>query len=158
MTAEIVVRRARAADMEAIVLLWEELVDFHTAHDPFFRRADGAGAVFAGFVAERLDADDARVLVAEVGGGLGGYLMAAVASYPPVFTATRYGSIFDLAVTASWRRRGVGARLVEAARAWFRQRGLTRAEVRVQTANPLSTAFWRKEGFTPYVEGCFSDL
>ena len=75
-----------------------------------------------------------------------------IGQYPPVYERREYGSITDLAVTAEFRRRGVGRRLFEAARDWFASGGLDRLEVRVATTNELSTAFWRGLGFEPYME------
>lgn len=45
--------------------------------------------------------------------------------------------------------------LVEAAKGWFASRGLDRLEVRVATTNEVSTVFWRKMGFTAYLESMY---
>ena len=47
------VREATSADTPAIVSLWRELMDYHAALDPFFRRAEGGEERFAEWVDPR---------------------------------------------------------------------------------------------------------
>jgi ATP adenylyltransferase len=46
----------------------------------------------------------------------------------------------------------VGTALVAAVRAWAAEQGLARIDLRAAVQNPLSTRFWRRQGFVPYLE------
>ena len=146
------VREATSADTPAIVSLWRELMDYHAALDPFFRRAEGGEERFAEWVDHQHAAENGIVLVAVADGQVIGYLLGAEIEHPPVFAERRAGTIYDLAVTDPHRRAGVGSHLLEHALGWFGARGLNRVECRVARANELASSFWRKQGFGAYLE------
>jgi GNAT superfamily N-acetyltransferase len=54
--------------------------------------------------------------------------------------------ITELVVDPACRSGGVGARLVEAVRAWARAQGVTRIRAGVLSRNEGGRAFWRREG------------
>jgi GNAT superfamily N-acetyltransferase len=110
------------------------------------------------FIAGHITADTSCVLVAQQDGRLVGYCLAVLAQYPPVFQTRDYGTVFDLAVTRQCRRAGVGEKLYRAAEAWFADRGIHRIEIRVAVSNEVSTAFWKKMGFSPYVTTVFKNI
>jgi ribosomal protein S18 acetylase RimI-like enzyme len=152
MNENINVRCASEADIGAIAELWKEFMDFHKGRDPHFSRSVRGHEAFAAFIADHIDNDTSRVLVATEGEDILGYCLATVAKYPPVFEKMEYGSISDLAVTEKHRRRGIGERMVKAVENWFLERNIRRVELRVATSNEISAAFWSKMGFVPYVE------
>lgn len=133
-------------------------MDFHAARDSRFARSADASARMVDFLSGRMMQAASGVFVAEYDHTVIGYCLITVAQYPPVFAEREFGSIVDLAVTASYRRQGVGQALVEAARRWFAERQIRRIEVRVATANECSLPFWRKMGFTPYVETMYREI
>ncbi len=61
-------------------------------------------------------------------------------------TASGVGSV-AISVDASWRRRGVGSALFEAALAWARDRGLRALDLRVLAKNEAALSLYRKLGF-----------
>ncbi len=149
---EVTIRKAVPGDAEAIVALWEEMMDFHRQRDTFFTQSEDGAGNFERFILQQMDESESCVLVADAGGQAAGYCLAVISEHPPVFVNRRFGSIFDLAVTASRRNQGVGEMLVRRAEAWFGQRDIHRIEVRVAVANEVSMPFWRKMGYAPYVE------
>jgi len=154
----IAVRRATRDDVPAIVELWKEFMDFHADRDPIFTRAVDGHQRFAEFITEEISADESVVHVAVQGERLVGYCLAKLARRPAVFRDRWYGSISDLAVTERLRRRGLGQLLLAATREWFVQQGVTRIELLAAVANTVSTGFWEKLGFRPYLETLFLEL
>lgn len=146
------IRTATRHDVEAIADLWVELMTLHAQLDARFGVPENGRSHYMRHVYTILRDDTYHVLVAEEAGSVVGYLLAYVAQNPPIFTMPRFGFIADLCVTASCRRRGVGAQLVAVVRDWFRQHHLTSIQLNVAHHNPISQAFWRKIGCSDYLD------
>jgi len=145
------IRKAKMRDLNAIGSLWKEYMDFHKSRDSHFGRTKNGHEVFKKFVAGHMASGASYVLVAERDGNVVGYCLAALAKYPPVFRERDYGTIFDLAVNEPCRRNGIGEKLYREARRWFCGNKIRRIELRVAVSNEISTAFWKKMGFRPFV-------
>jgi ribosomal protein S18 acetylase RimI-like enzyme len=149
---EVRVREATDADIGRVVELWCEFQDYHGDLDPLFRRAEAGEESFREWVCRPLEEDHGLLLVAEAGGAIVAYLLGGEMSRPGIFAQRRAGMVYDLAVTASHRRRGIGSALVERALEWFSGRGLTLLQCGVVMANEPARAFWRRFGFHPLHE------
>ncbi|MEN6626478.1 MAG: GNAT family N-acetyltransferase [Candidatus Sumerlaeia bacterium] len=149
MITDVLIRTACADDLPAIMGLWREFMDFHAGCNPLFARSADGDEWFKEQLISHLLSDKSCILVAEHAGIVVGYCFTVIAQYPPVFEITEYGAIYDLAVTESCRRRGIGEKLFREAQAWLATRGIHRIEARYVVANPISTAFWKKMGFEP---------
>jgi ribosomal protein S18 acetylase RimI-like enzyme len=158
MIDRIKVRKAIQDDSKAISELWKELMDFHKEQDRHFTRSADGHERFAEFVSGRMVSKTSCVLVAEHQNEIVGYCLATISKYPPVYKHQEYGSIFDLAVTKMYRRKGIGQALIEEASKWFSERGIHRIEARVATSNEISTSFWKKMGFAPYIEIVYKEI
>jgi ribosomal protein S18 acetylase RimI-like enzyme len=152
------IRKAAAGDLDAIGVLWQEFMDFHRQRDPHFARSADGHERFKEFIGGQVTADTSCVLVAIQDGTVVGYCLAALAKYPPVFEHRDYGTVFDLAVTSRCRRTGIGEQLYRAIEAWFVEHNVHRIEIRVAVSNEVSTAFWRKMGFSPFVMTVFRKI
>ena len=146
------IREATIDDIPELTELWKEFMDFHGRYDPFFTRAADGHERWAEFARANIENEDWLVLIALEGNQAVGYCMAAVLDYPPVMETKRHGLIQDVAVTGRCRRNGIGERMVRRTEAWIRARGVRRIELHVATTNEISRAFWRKMGFSEYVE------
>ena len=151
-------RAARTEDVDTIVELWKQLMDFHQKRDRHFTRSPTGPSIFAKFVTDQIEKEDSLVLVAEEEGAIVAYCLAITETHSPVFAKPRHAEIIDLFVTESHRQRGIGERLVREVEHWFSQRGIDRIEARVAVRNEVSTHFWRKIGYQPYTETVSRDL
>ena len=152
-----VVRRARIEDVEPIVRLWREMWEFHEPLDPRFEVSPAADLVMEKWVEESLRSERSALFVAEEApGALGGYCHAMILENPPVVPWQFYGYVSEVAVYR--RREGVGTSLLEAAHAWFREKGLPYVEVNVSVKNPAARAFWRKRGYSEFLERLRQEL
>ena len=152
------IRQAGVRDIEVLVGLWKGLTDFHVRRDPLCRPSATAGEAYASFIGEQIEKDESLVLVGEEDGTVIAYAFAAIAARPPVFAETRHGIIFDLFVTESRRKQGIGERLVREVERWFLERGIHRIGVGVSTRNEVSTRFWRKVGYEPHLETLYREI
>ena len=133
------IRAAEPGEEEAIVPLYEWLFappgTRPSAWDP--RRAAVA-------LRDAIESHDSVVLVAESGGDLVGFLTG----YQDLHSV-RFGYrawVEDLAVHPDHRSRGIGARLLAAARDWARERGSTHLELDSAEARTDAHRFYEREG------------
>lgn len=145
------VREAKRHDVNTIVLLWKEMMDFHGQYDSRFTFAYNAPREFEKHLLSVMRSRDARVFVADNGGAAVGYISVEVHNRKPIYPIGRYGFVSDISVTESWRRCGVGRALAETGAAWLRQEGVTVIELFAAENNPTSMAFWKSIGFTDYL-------
>lgn len=146
-----VVRRARTEDLDAIVRLWREMWDYHAPFDPRFQATPAADKVMAGWIEEHLGSERAAVFVAEERpGALEGYCLALILENPPVVPWQFYGYVSEISVRP--RRQGWGGRLLRAAHEWFREKRVPYVEVNVSVRNEAARRFWRKHGYTEFLE------
>jgi ribosomal protein S18 acetylase RimI-like enzyme len=150
--ADMRIRPAEAADVPQIVLLWREMWEYHRRLDSRYEVTPYADRVMEAWVAEHLERDRSRVLVAESASGLQGYGLAILMDNPPVVPQTVFGYVSELAVTAEARRHGVGGMLVEEMHRWFRAMNCSYVEANVSVFNAVSRGFWRKQGYREFLE------
>ncbi len=133
------VRPARPHEVEAVLDMYEWLFEPPGSRPESWDRARAAEAAL-----EAIRSDDAEVLVAELDGELVGLCTAYLD-----LSSVRFGRrcwVEDLAVDPARRSRGIGARLLAAARDWARERGATHLEL--DSAEPRADAhrFYEREG------------
>jgi len=145
------IRKARVDDTARLADLWHEMATFHARRGAYWRVRRGCKRGFEEHIAKTIRAGEAGVFVAHDRGALVGFAVGAIASRARCFVEKDHGLIGDIAVTADYRGRGIGEKLCRRVIRWFTAHGLETAEVRVATANPVSTAFWAKMGFEPYM-------
>ena len=131
-------RAARADEVPELVGLYEWLFASPGSRPPSWdeRRAQVA-------LAEAIDSHDSVVLVADLGGRLVGICTA----YQDIHSV-RFGYrawVEDLAVHPEHRSRGVGLRLLDAAKAWARERGATHLELDSAEARSDAHRFYERE-------------
>jgi len=152
------IRRAGAGDLERIVALWWELMYLHTQVDGYFAAADDAIAAYSAYAERNIADPDKLLALCENDGHVVGYILAEVKETPPVNLVRRYVEVMEIAVGADWRREGAGAALLDYVRDWTRRQGIKRLEAWVAVNNPLSQAFWAKQGFRAVAETRCLDL
>ena len=150
MNSTVTIRAATRSDLPEVVALWQEHQEFHAQCDPYFERSSNPNPGFLNFLQE--DLDNLGLFVAQVETRIVGFILGEITSRPPCFASIEYGIINDLAVTAEWRRKGIGKLLVEKGMNWFTEKGIHRIEARVLMSNSLASNFWHKAGFDPYME------
>jgi ribosomal protein S18 acetylase RimI-like enzyme len=147
----IVVRRARTEDVESIVRLWREMWEFHAPLDPRFEITAAADLVMGKWTEESLQSGRSALFVAErAPGALEGYCHAMILENPPVVPWQFYGYVSEVAVHR--RRGGIGTLLLEAAHGWFREKQVPYVEVNVSVRNAVAKSFWRKQGYSEFLE------
>lgn len=158
MAKEVILRQATIEDVPSILELWKELMDFHKELDPIFSRSATGHEKFTEYAMKNIQNEDFYIVVAVDDEHLVGYCMAKISEYPPVLEEQRYGDIENIAVAEKYRRSGVGEKLLNEVRKWYCEKGIHRVEAKISKFNKVSTGFWAKMGFTPYLESVFQEI
>jgi ribosomal protein S18 acetylase RimI-like enzyme len=130
-------RRATAADLDAVVELFDRYLEFYGRDLP----PDDVRA----FVTERFETGQSVVLVAEVDGAVVGFAQC----YPTWSSLSLAPSwiLNDLFVAPAGRGRGVGRALVRAVRAAATEAGAAYVELSTARTNVTAQALYESESF-----------
>jgi len=145
------IRKARLADAPEVIRLWKALEAHHRAEFGFgapgaFAYKKNAVSIYRKFLLKRLAARNAAVFVAEDGGRIIGYIMASVNKLFPILVHDREAFVNELVVEKAHRRKGVGTKLLGAAEAWAKKKGLFWLGLTVHTENRAAMAAYVKFG------------
>jgi ribosomal protein S18 acetylase RimI-like enzyme len=143
--------KANESHIPGIIDAWEEFARFHEPYDPRYPLIDNVREGYREYLTGLLTAENTSVLVALDENKVVGYVIAGIRKSSPAFKRERYGHIEEMAVTAPYRRKGVGSKLLEAVMAWFCSEKLDMVELSVAARNPAGYAFWKKHGFKDYL-------
>ncbi len=144
-----VIRRAAAGDLEAVARLGATLLRAHYDFDPqrFMQGGTDAEAGYAWFLGTQLDRPDSLVLVAEDRGGVVGYLSAGIEPRNWKELRDESGFVHDILVHEDSRGGGIARQLMDAALAWFRERGVPRAILWTAAKNTHAHRLFERLGF-----------
>jgi len=143
--------KAEEKHVSAIGQLWLEFIRFHQDIDPIFTPLDDAVQGFKEEMVHTLmKSEDGLVLVALDGEQVVGYSISEIKEPPKGANRDKYGYIHHMAVTASYRRTGIGEKMFDEIMKWFRLKNVDRIELEITSKNIVSDSFWQKHGFTDY--------
>lgn len=144
------VRPAVREDCTAIAALLAEVDELHRVRLPWLFRMPLSEPRPPEFLDPLLNADRSVVFVADAG-PIVGVATVLLRSAPelPVFIAQTWGVLDNIAVSAAWRRRGVGRALTNAAESWARGLGAKWLELGVYEFNADARTFYEMLGYSP---------
>lgn len=143
------IREATKEDMEPIVDLWQELMDFHIERSDLYQMKSNARELYSDYLKDVLINPDYITLVFENEKGILGYLVATESNDPPIYEGT-VGIVMELSVTQEHRNKGIGEKLLTYIEKKFLEKGIDRIECMVSDFNEISKGFWHKNGYNPY--------
>jgi ribosomal protein S18 acetylase RimI-like enzyme len=147
--SDIIIRPAAPEDFAAVGGFGAALVRMHHGFDArrFMRPGPGLAQGYSEFLEAESERRGVIVLVAEDAGRIAGYVYAAIEPLSWQELREEAGFIHDIYVDDPARRRGVAARLVEAAVAWFRTQGMPRVIIHTAEKNDAAQHLFDKLGF-----------
>ena len=150
--AAVTVRRAQAADADAISALNAQVLQLHAAARPDFFKTPSDATFPPALAVEWMARPELVFFVAEAEGQVVGYLMVELgqlaegASTRPLKRA----NIHHLVVEQSARRQGAGAALLRTARTWAQDNGADLVVLDVWAFNAAAQRFFAGQGFAPF--------
>ncbi len=145
----VTVRAATDADLPVLGKLGAMLMRTHYSFDSrrFLALGDHPERGYAWFLGEQLRDTDAVVLVAELDGGVVGYVYAGLEPRSWKELRDAAGFIHDVAVDERVRRSGVASVLLEAAMVWLREHGAPRVMLWTAEQNEGAQRLFARLGF-----------
>jgi GNAT superfamily N-acetyltransferase len=143
------IRPARPDDLDALAHLWDAFMREQAALDARATPSDDAPARGRTTLRDAIGSPHALVLVAERAGEPIGFVAGHTRAPSPVYAGSVEAQLTELYVAPPERRQGLAGRLMRAAIAWARERGLSRVRFDVLWANAPSRAVWDRSGYAP---------
>ena len=140
------IRSARAADLEAAAALWYERMAMLRESASWVELAPDAIDRWRSCAACWIDDETRAFFVAEADGRIIGLAVAAAREGSPGLNPARSGILLELAVDLHQPYYGLSGRLIEAAKSWLRSIGVSALEVCAPANYPVEDAFWRAQG------------
>ena len=153
------IAKAQECHVEDIGKLFWEFIVFHQNIDAIWTPGNNAIPCFIeDHLSKFMKSEDRLALVALDDSRSIGYSLSEIKRIPPGPKREDYGYIDQLAITAIYRRRGVGEKMYAEIVKWFQSRGIRRIELGTTARNTVANSFWQKQGFTVYMHTLFSEL
>lgn len=149
-----VIRRAGDEDLDKLVELISRLKRLNGEFDPLLRPIDNLEEEVGKYLRELVSDPRSLVLVIELGGRIGGVLTSRVVDrrfYEPRLV----GQISDVYVMPEYRRRGLGAALIQHAEKELKSMGAEMIVAEFPVKNVIAEGFYKKLGFRE-VTGVFA--
>lgn len=149
MSSRITIRKARLADLEALLAFEQSIIEFERPFDPHmvtnhFNYYD---------LAELLENPDAEVLVAESGQVLvgSGYAKKKKSLH---FHEDEFHSFFGfMYVDPEFRGQGINKKIIDELKLWSNNKGLNVVRLTVYADNPSAIKAYQKTGFSGDILG-----
>jgi GNAT superfamily N-acetyltransferase len=147
--SDIIIRPATPEDFDGAGAFGASLVRLHYAFDAqrFMRPWNHLAEGYSEFLQSESTRPGVIVLVAVDAGRVAGYVYAAIEPLSWQELRDEAGFIHDIFVDDPARRRGIAARLVEAAVAWFRDQGMPRVIIHTAEKNVGAQQLFDRLGF-----------
>jgi GNAT superfamily N-acetyltransferase len=150
MSEPFVIRTAVPDDYRGIATLLAEVDELHRVRLPWLFRSPTSEPRPPGFFEQLLNGDSSTILVADAGSIIGvATVLIRTAPEFPVFVQQTWGVLDNIAVSGTWRRRGVGTALLRAAETWARRQHEKWLELGVYELNHEARAFYAALGYLP---------
>jgi diamine N-acetyltransferase len=151
MSERFILRSATLADYDGMCALLGEVDALHRLNVPWMFREPSAEPRTKEFFGQLHHSKDAAVSIADAAGHLVGIAIALLKTPPdsPLFITQTWGLLDSIAVSSSWRRRGVGTALLRHAERWVQGRGGKWLELGVYDFNDDALSFYRALGYAP---------
>ncbi len=140
------IRPARAADLDAAAELWCERMAMLRESASWIEFAPDAIDRWRLGAANWIEDEDIAFQIADLDGQIVGLAVVAAREGRPGLFPERIGVLLELAVDLHHPHSGLSGRLIEAAKAWLRSKGVSVLDVCAPANYPVEDAFWRAQG------------
>jgi ribosomal protein S18 acetylase RimI-like enzyme len=145
----IAIVKAEEEHVTAIGKLWWEFMEIHQQADAIFTPREGAIPGFQeNYLRRFMRSENGLVLVALDGEKVIGYSLSEIMGPSPGFKREEYGSIDQMAITADYRKKGIGEKMF----------AIDRVEIQTASRNGMANSFWHKLGFEIFQYNLYKNI
>ena len=146
------IRKATLNDINVIVELHKELVDYHRKIDKYYKPGSKTRKGFRKYLLEIIRKRKIKILVAETDNKIVGYFIGTIEKPRPSVVPKRIGKITDAFVEEKYRRFGIGRAMFNELIQWFKKNKIKHIELRVDSRNEIGIKAWQKLGFKEFMK------
>ena len=145
------IRVAACDDIEQICRLYNEFFAYNAEKDPVYCRA---GKEYGEYPKSVVESGSSDLIVALDDDEIIGFIHIKEGKTPPydALMQNHYAQIIDFIVTAKHRKKGVGTKLMDAAKQWAKGRNLDYIELFVLTGAVNEHRFYENNDFTTVMQ------
>lgn len=152
------IRKLEENDLEDLIQIWINLMNFHKKIDPFFTRAYDGHLKFYDYIKSIISKENFCVIVGIENNKIIGYAITEITSHPPVIEKTKHCVITDIILLEEYRNKGYGKQLFEYLKNWAKVKGIDRLELQVAQDNTSAYEFYKKLGFDDYMHKMYLEI
>lgn len=142
------IRNATKQDIQFIVKLVREIVDYHQIIDKYYKDYSGYDDIEIKNHFEKLIKDgNTKIIIAEENEKVIGYFMGVIEKAPQYVLPKEIGVILDAFIEGEYRNQGVGKKIFKELLEWFKKKKVEHIELTVDARNKIGLNAWRKFGF-----------
>ena len=147
---EIIIRKAKEAELKVVQELNHELFLHDRDYDPFLNMNWSYEKQAEDYYKDMIAGKDGVCFVAEVGGKIVGYLAGAIVVPYRYRNIKRQSELGDTLVKEAFRGRGIGEKLFKEFVKWSNEQEVERIKVSASFDNLGAIKFYKRVGFVPY--------
>lgn len=153
------IRQAEKRDAAGLYNAWQAARTHYASVDRRIINAPISEAEFTTSIESILGRASSVTFVADDEGRLVGFIRGVIEVQAPDRLPERHATVGYLYVDPAYRRMGLGEGLFRAVAEWAAgQDGVSHFEMTVPAADEQASGFWRKLGFTPFIERLWAPL
>lgn len=149
---EVSIRRANIEDYDGMCETLREVHELHCKSEPEFFQMPENGSTLQSreYITELIESDDSNILLAEAEDCIVGVAIIHIRNSPdhPAIVQRQLGVIESLSVLSSYRGRGIGTKLMEAAEKWVADKGVSSCELVVWEFNRDAIKLYERLGYS----------
>ena len=141
------IREAKMVDLNAMSLLWFDLMAYHNEHHKAFILAKKDKALVIELLSGNLKDTNSNIFLAAHQDQIVGFIICRYSIGSELFQLCRKGYIAETYVHENHRSKGIGKLLFETAEQWMINKGANHIELQVSIKNLEAQKFWKNKGF-----------
>lgn len=146
--ADLQIRTAGNNDLDQLVDLWLQLMDYHKDQARVFKINPGNQRPgISKILKTKLENKSTRIFVALVKSEMAGFIICSYNQGSPAFELNRKGYIAETLVSENYRGLEIGSQLYETAENWLIANKVDHIQLQVSMLNSRGKKFWNNQGF-----------
>jgi len=140
------IRNATLDDVPVISKMYEDFFAFHAELQPAYYKAAEEKGKYPEYI---IESENDELIIAETDGKIAGFAHILESKTEPYesIVQSSYATCVDLYTSPEYRKRGVGASLVDAMKEWAISRNLKYIQLNVLAENENAINFYKNEKF-----------